>query len=83
MRLSYEPVAAGGGAVSTVLAILVYYGVLDVKGAGLWGTLAVIVLPSVSAGVVRFFTMAKKKIEDAGHRPEDITAQAARNRGTA
>jgi len=80
-RVADNPVVAGGTAVSAILALLVYYGILDVQGASLWGSLAVILLPGASSFVVRIFTMATHKIKDAGHDPEVISAKASVNRG--
>ena len=78
--LRYEPGRVVGGALGAALAILVYYDVLDVEGAGLWGALLALVIPPLQAEITRRFTMPVAKITDAGHEPEQITADAKRGR---
>jgi hypothetical protein len=74
--LRYEPGLITGTAVGAILAILVYYRLLDTEGASLWGALAVFLVPPFQAWVSRHFTMSVAKIEDAGLHPATITAQA-------
>ena len=76
MKLAYEPGLVTGTAVGAILALLVYYRVIDTQGASLWGALAVFIVPPFQAWVTRHFTMPVAKIEDAGLHPDSITAQA-------
>lgn len=86
--LRYQPGIVTGTAVGAVLALLIYYKVLDVEGASLWGALLALVIPPIQGWIAQHFTMPVAKIEDAGLHPATITAQAtvarrARKRGEA
>ncbi len=81
MKLKYEPNLIAGGGMGAVMALLVYYRVLDVEAAGLWAVALGFILPPIQGFIARFFTMATRKIRDAGHDPEMITADAKRNTG--
>ena len=77
MKLRYEPNLAAGGVTGATLALLTYYGVLDVEAAGLWAVLIAAVAPIVQAWVARLFTTPTAKLNDAGIHEDTVNAQAA------
>lgn len=79
MKLRYEPAMIGGGAMGAVMALLVYYKVLDYEAAGLWAVAIGAAAPVVQAAATRIFVMATAKIRDSGHDPERIDTQARIN----
>lgn len=85
MKLRDEPGLVTGTAVGAILALAVYYKLLDVEGASLWGALAVFIVPPLQGWIARRFTVPLSKIEDAEeHTPalnvENIDAAAASTR---
>lgn len=79
-KFSYEPNLAAGGAMGAIMAILVYYKVLDVEAAGLWAVVIAAVAPVVQGWVARFFTTPTAKLQDAGIHPDSVDARALQTR---
>ena len=65
MKLRYEPNLAAGGAMGAVMALAVYYKVLDVEAAGLWSVALAALAPIVQGWIARHFTTPTAKLEDA------------------
>lgn len=82
-KLRYEPGLIGGGITGAVMALLVYYKVLDIEAAGLWAVLIAAAAPLAQAWGTRFFTLAVAKVRDAGHDPDRITTDAKIRTGEA
>lgn len=86
--LRYEPNLTAGGAMGAIMALLVYYDVLDLEAASLWTVALVAIAPVVQGWIARFFTTPTAKLQDAGIPPEHVDARAevtrrARKRGGA
>ena len=79
-KLSYEPNMIGGTALGSVMALLIYYRVLDIEAAGLWSVVLGFALPPVSAWIVRHFTTSQAKLTDAGIHPDTVDARAKATR---
>ncbi len=80
-KLRYEP-ARVRGAVFSVLALLVGYGILTADKAGLWGGVLVAVLAIIPIGQgesTRAQAVPLAKIEDAGLEVHEINAAAKTN----
>lgn len=75
-KWSYEPNLAAGGAMGAIMAILVYYKVLDVEAAGLWAVVVAALAPVLQGWIARFFTTPTAKLADAGIHPDTIDARA-------
>ena len=80
MKPSYEPNLVAGGVTGAIMALLVYYKVLDVEAAGLWAVALAAIAPLVQGWVARFFTTPTAKLDDAGLTPEHVDAQAKAGR---
>jgi len=75
MKIKWEP-AMVTGAFTAAIALLVGYGLLDLKRAGLWEALVVALLPLAQAFFTRQQVVPVQKIEDAGMSVRDINLKA-------
>ena len=76
--LQKEPAVTIGAAVAAVMALLVYYGVLDIEGAGVWSTvLLVVVVPLAQALLTRMGVFSPNTIREAGFDPQSVKERAA------
>ena len=80
MKLSYEPNLAAGGVMGALMALAVYYKILDWEAAGLWSVVIAGVAPIVQGYVARFFTTPTAKLTDAGIYPDSVDAAAKEGR---
>jgi hypothetical protein len=75
--LQKEPALTSGVGVAAIMALLVYYGVLDLEGAGLWTTvLTVVGVPLVQAIFTRFHVFSENTIREAGLDPAAVVRRA-------
>ena len=75
MKLSYEPNLAAGGAMGAIMALFVYYKVLDLEAAGLWAVALAAIAPVMQGYVARFFTTPTAKLTDAAHVDDSYDAE--------
>lgn len=87
MKLSYEPNLAAGGVMGALMALAVYYKILDWEAAGLWSVVIAGAAPIIQGYVARFFTTPTAKLADADaatpdsrYHPETIDQKAAAGR---
>jgi Mg/Co/Ni transporter MgtE len=73
-----EPAVTIGAGVAAVMGLLVYYGVLDLEGAGLWTTfLVVVAVPLAQALLTRMGVFSPNTIREAGLDPAAVKERAA------
>jgi hypothetical protein len=71
-----EPALMAGGVVSTIVALAVAYGLLDLDKAELWKALAISILPLLQAWWTRQQVVPVSKVHDAGISVAEINARA-------
>lgn len=76
--LQTEPAVTVATGVSALMALLVYYGVLDVQGAGVWTTFGIVVIiPFLQALITRMHVFSENTIRDAGLDPAAVEERAS------
>jgi hypothetical protein len=79
-KLSYHPTVIGGTGLGAVMALLIYYRVLDVEAAGLWSVALGFFLPPITAWLMQRYTTSSAKLHDADISAHEVERKALANR---